>query len=84
MGCQKDICEQITLGGGDFVIAAKDNQPTLKTAITSFFNTQIERDFEDLRYGHHETTDDEHGRVDKLAYCRAKTPRDFPCAQEWP
>jgi predicted transposase YbfD/YdcC len=84
MGCQKDICEQITLGGGDFVIAAKDNQPTLKTAITSFFNTQIERDFEDLRYRHHETNDDQHGRVDERAYFLTKTPRDFPCAQEWP
>src|SRR6202030_1463883 len=38
MGCQKDICEQIVDGGGDFVIAAKDNQPTLKTAIASFFD----------------------------------------------
>jgi predicted transposase YbfD/YdcC len=84
MGCQKDICEQITLGGGDFVIAVKDNQPTLKTAIASFCDTQIERDFEDLRYRHHETTDDEHGRVDERAYFLAKTPRDFPCAQEWP
>ncbi len=49
MGCQKDIVEQIVDGGGDCVIAAKDNQPTLKTAIETFFNGQIERDFEDLR-----------------------------------
>jgi predicted transposase YbfD/YdcC len=84
MGCQKAICEQISDGGGDFVIAVKDNQPTLKTAIASFFDTQIERDFEDLRYRHHETTDDEHGRVDERAYFLAKTPRDFTCAEEWP
>src|ERR1019366_8789627 len=49
MGCQKDICEQIVDGGGDFVIATKDNQPKLKTAIVSFFDHQIERAFEDLR-----------------------------------
>jgi predicted transposase YbfD/YdcC len=84
MGCQKDICEQIVGGGGDFVIAAKDNQPTLKTAITSFFDQQIERDFEDLRYRHYETTDKEHGRIDERAYYLAKTPRDFTSAEEWP
>ena len=61
MGCQKDIVEQIVDGGGDCVIAVKDNQPTLKTAIETFFNGQIERDFEDLRYRQHETTDDAHG-----------------------
>src|SRR6476646_10341881 len=63
MGCQKEIVERVVDGGGDFVIAAKDNQPTLKTAIASFFSQQIERDFEDLRYRYHETTDDAHGRL---------------------
>ena len=29
MGCQKEIVEQIVAGGGDFVIAVKDNQPKL-------------------------------------------------------
>ncbi len=84
MGCQKDICEQIVDGGGDFVIATKDNQPTLKTAIASYFNQQIERDFEDLRYRHHEATDDAHGRIDERAYCLAKIPRNFACTKEWP
>jgi predicted transposase YbfD/YdcC len=84
MGCQKDICELIVDGEGDFVIAAKDNQPTLKIGIESFFDTQIERDFEDLRYRSHETIVDAHGRIDERAYFLAKTPRDFACAKEWP
>jgi len=83
-GCQKDICAQIVDGGGDFVIAVKDNQPTLKTVITSFFSQQIERDFEDLRYRDHETTDERHGRLDERAYYLAKVPRDFGCGKEWP
>ena len=84
MGCQKDICAPIIDGGGDFVIAVKDNQPTLKAAIETFFNDQIERGFEDLRYRYHETTDDTHGRVDERAYFLAKTPHDFTGAEEWP
>jgi predicted transposase YbfD/YdcC len=84
MGCQKDICEQIVEGEGDFVIAAKDNQPTLKNAIGNFFDDLIERDFEDLRYRSHETIDDGHGRIDERAYFLAKTPREFACADDWP
>ena len=84
MGCQKDICKQIVEGGGDFVIAAKDNQPKLKKAITSFFEIQIERGFEDLRYRHIETTDEGHGRSDERAYHITKVPRDFPCLHDWP
>jgi predicted transposase YbfD/YdcC len=84
MGCQKDICKQIVDGEGDFVIAVKDNQPNLKNAIATFFSQQIERDFEDLRYRQHETTDDGHGRIDERAYYLTKVPRDFACTKEWP
>jgi predicted transposase YbfD/YdcC len=84
MGCQKDICAPIVDGGGDFVIAVKDNQPTLKATIETFFDDQIERDFEDLRYHHHETSDDGHGRLDERAYYLAKVPRDFALAEDWP
>lgn len=83
-GCQKDIVEQIVAGGGDCVIAVKGNQPKLHAAIKSFFDEQIERDFEDLRYRHAETTDDGHGRLDERAYFLAKVPRDFAPADDWP
>jgi len=84
MGCQKDICAPIVDGGGDFVIAVKDNQPTLKATIETFFNDQIERDFEDLRHHHHETSDAGHGRIDERAYYLAKVPRDYALAEDWP
>jgi predicted transposase YbfD/YdcC len=84
MGCQKVIVQQIVAGQGDFVIAVKDNQPNLKAAIDTFFAEQIERDFEDLRYRTHETTDEGHGRIDERAYYLTKTPHDFPPAEDWP
>ena len=84
MGCQKDIVEQIVAGQGDFAIAVKDNQPKLKAAIETFFAEQIERDFDDLRYHTHETTDHAHGRIDERAYYLAKTPHDFKPADDWP
>jgi predicted transposase YbfD/YdcC len=84
MGCQKDICAPIVEGGGDFVIAVKDNQPTLKAFVESFFLEQIERDFEDLRYRHHETSEHSHGRSEERAYALVKVPRAFTLAAEWP
>lgn len=84
MGCQKDIVEQVVAGGGDCVIAVKENQPTLHDAIASFFAKHIERDFEDLQYRVHETRDDRHGRIDERSYYITRTPRDFAPAAAWP
>src|SRR3954471_4028245 len=77
MGCQKDIVEQIVDGGGDCVIAVKDNQPKLAAAIEGFFLDHLGRDLEDLRYRSHETRDEGHGRIDERSYFLAKVPRDF-------
>jgi predicted transposase YbfD/YdcC len=84
MGCQKDIVEQIVAGGGDCVIAVKDNQPKLYDAIASFFEKQIERDLEDLQYRVYETRDESHGRIDERSYYITRTPRDFAPAADWP
>jgi predicted transposase YbfD/YdcC len=84
MGCQKDIVEQIVAGGGDCVIAVKDNQPTLRAAIETYFNQHLERDLEDLRYRWHETRDESHGRIDERCYFLTKPPRDFIPSEDWP
>jgi predicted transposase YbfD/YdcC len=84
MGCQKEIVAQIVLGKGDCVIAVKDNQPTLKAAIETFFHEQIQRDMEDLQYRVYESREEAHGRIDERTYYLTKTPRDFGPAQAWP
>jgi predicted transposase YbfD/YdcC len=37
MGCQKTIAETIVTGGGDYILAVKDNQPTLHTEVQAVF-----------------------------------------------
>jgi hypothetical protein len=37
MGCQKAIAETIVAGGGDYILAGKDNQPTLHAEIQAAF-----------------------------------------------
>jgi predicted transposase YbfD/YdcC len=84
MGCQKEIARGIAEGGGDFVIAVKDNQPKLREAIESYFHKHLEQDFEELRYRRHETTEKGHGRLDERAYYLTKVPPDFAAREEWP
>lgn len=84
MGCQKDIARDIVAGGGDFVIAVKDNQPSLREAIAGYFLEQLERDLEDLRYRHFETSEAGHGRVDERCYFLCRLPPDFAPKREWP
>jgi predicted transposase YbfD/YdcC len=84
MGCQKEIVKQIVGGGGDCVIAVKDNQPKLLAATQTFFLDHLERDLEDLRYRYHEALDDGHGRIDERSYYLTKVPRDFAAAKDWP
>ena len=84
MGCQKEIVKQVVTGGGDCVIAVKDNQPKLLAAIQGHFLDHLERDLNDLKYRYYETCDDGHGRIDERSYSLAKVPRDFAPAQDWP
>ena len=84
MGCQKAIVEQIAAGGGEFVIAVKDNQPKLLEAIQNEFYDQIDRDLEDLQYRLYETRDERHGRIDERSYAITKVPSDFAVKADWP
>ena len=84
MGCQKEIAQDIVDGGGDFVIAVKDNQPKLRTAITRYFESHLERDLQDLHYRSYETDDESHGRKDERSYFLTKVPADLALKKEWP
>jgi predicted transposase YbfD/YdcC len=41
MGCQRVIAETIVAGGGDYILAVKDNQPTLHAEIQAAFATAV-------------------------------------------
>jgi len=84
MGCQKEIARDIVMGGGDFVITVKDNQPKLREAIKTYFGHHLERDLEDLKYRCHETCEAAHGRIDERSYFLTKVPPDFRVKKEWP
>ena len=84
LGCQKGIVQQIKRGGGDAIVAVKENQPKLHAAIAAYFTEQIERDFADVQYRAYESEEAAHGRLDERSYLLAKVPRDFAPAADWP
>jgi predicted transposase YbfD/YdcC len=84
MGCQKEIARDIVAGGGDFVIAVKDNQPKLSEAIGALVEKHLEGELEALKHRSHQTQERGHGRRDERFYFVAQVPSDFAAKDEWP
>jgi len=68
MGCQKEIVKTITERGADYVVALKDNHPTLYEAVTLFLNDARATGFTDIAHDYHETVDGDHGRIATRRY----------------
>ncbi|MBL8827845.1 MAG: ISAs1 family transposase [Planctomycetaceae bacterium] len=78
MGCQKEIAQQIVAGGGDYVLAVKDNQPSLHQAIAEFFLTRHEQqDFKDFGCRQHITSERSRGRDETRTYYTAPLPESM-------
>jgi predicted transposase YbfD/YdcC len=63
MGCQKDIAQTIVAGGGDYLLAVKDNQPTLHAEIQAAFATAATPPARSPRL--YTTEDQGHGREEQ-------------------
>lgn len=76
MGCQTDIAEQITASGGDYVLAVKDNQPTLHAALQKCFEQHHESN-RNGRGQHARTNEKGHGRRDERHYYHLPIPAEL-------
>lgn len=63
MGCQKAIARKIRARGADYVLAVKDNQPTLHDLIAHHFAV-VTDDAAGLAPAAHATRDKDHGRLE--------------------
>jgi predicted transposase YbfD/YdcC len=63
MGCQKDIAKTIVAGGGDYILAVKDNQPTLHAEMKAAFATAATPPARSPRL--YTTEDQGHGREEQ-------------------
>lgn len=68
MGCQKEIAAQIIEQRADYVLALKDNQPTLHAEVRDLFLEGFEGDFKGMKHQEWETQDEGHGRKETRNY----------------
>jgi predicted transposase YbfD/YdcC len=64
MGCQKTIAQAIVNGGADYVLALKDNHPTLCEDVQLWLDTEVARG----RLPVQETVEKDHGRIEIRRY----------------
>jgi predicted transposase YbfD/YdcC len=64
MGCQTEIARKIVENGGNYVLAVKDNQPTLHESLRRNLDEMILEEFADVHHGVETTVDDDHGRIE--------------------
>lgn len=84
IGCQKQIAEKIVDAGGDYVLAVKDNQPTLHQAIQEVFSDARQAALRKMPHREHSTAEQSHGRSEERHYVLAKLPKDSPLKDQWP
>lgn len=85
MGCNPSIAGNILDAKADYLLAVKDNQPTLHADIRSYFDTAPAAEIE-----RHNTLDKDHGRLEQRLYTVSTTidwiasQRSYPGAPSFP
>jgi predicted transposase YbfD/YdcC len=68
MGCQKDIATTIAEQGAEYVLALKDNHPTLHAEVQLLFEDITAERLDDITAERHTTIDADHGRLETRHY----------------
>ena len=64
MGCQRAVAERVVAGGGDYVLALKENQPTLHAKVKAMLDEAVLLGFAGMSHGRSESADGGHGRLE--------------------
>jgi predicted transposase YbfD/YdcC len=83
MGCQKDIASGIRAREADYVLAVKNNQPTLYQKIQEAFLAHAENDYTDPLLKRFKTVERNHGRIETREYFIAAAPDELVRDGEW-
>jgi predicted transposase YbfD/YdcC len=77
MGCQKEIATQIKEQRADYVLALKENQPTLHADVRELFVKGLETDFAGMKHQEMQTKDEGHGRKETRTYTMIRLSREW-------
>jgi predicted transposase YbfD/YdcC len=81
MGCQKEIADLIREGGGDYVLAVKQNQPTLCEQVEEAISAGLEQDAAVI--DEHQTVETGHGRRETRSYVIFPAPDEVDPDGAW-
>jgi predicted transposase YbfD/YdcC len=81
-GCQLENARIIRERKGHYLLAVKDNQPTLRAAVEAVFERACQADFVGVRSDGHEEIDDGHGRHEERDVAVIYDPPGLPAC--WP
>ena len=83
MGCQKEIAAKIVARKGDYVLALKDNHPTLHEAVSNEFTAALEADVPPPALRRHVTVETNRGRQERREYLALPAPKSLPGFAGW-
>ena len=83
LGCQKEIASAIRGRAADYVLAVKDNQPSLHQAVSDAFVAYAEDDFTDPALKHLKRVERSHGRDETREYWIAPAPAPLVDSGLW-
>ncbi len=80
-GCQKDVAAALVAKGADYVLALKDNQPTLAEQVADYFLAQAEAGNPGVRC--HREVETSHGRDQTRETFVAAAPAELVASGAW-
>jgi predicted transposase YbfD/YdcC len=83
MGTQKEIAAKVIAGGGDYVLALKENHPTLHDAVAQEFTAALEADVPPAGMRRQVTIETNRGRKEHREYLAMPAPKSLPGFADW-
>ena len=83
MGAQKEIAQQITDQGADYVLSLKGNQGNLHEDVEQLFDWACKTNFKDIEHEAHQTIEKGHGRIEIRRYWLLGNVEHLEDAQLW-
>lgn len=83
-GCQTKVAEKITELGGEYLLALKGNQGTLRSDVETFFQDALVSNWEHLDFERCESVEKGHGRIDTRTVYLVRNMADCIDERQWP
>jgi len=84
LNTQKEIARQIRAQGTEYVLALKDNHPTLRQQVADFLQAAQHGRTLNYQISTHQTVEKDHGRIETRRYWQVEAPPHLHEFEQWP